>query len=145
MMDMNRVCRRILVLRRVARGGFSVVEMSVALVVLAAAMLALVQTVAVVGRQRQLAERMALATQETGNLMERLHTWAWDDLTPERAAALRLSDACRDRLPDPQLKVSVEPAGEVPRGKQVHIELDWRESHGGRSLTIRRTAWRYEP
>ncbi len=127
----------------VFRPGFTLIETIVALVVLAAAMLAVVQTVAVVSRQRQLTERRALAVQEVANVMERVYGLPWSELTQERAAEDTLSPACRQRLPAATLQVTVQAVGDPQNEKRILVEIDWQGADGGRSRPVRLTAWRF--
>lgn len=126
------------------RPGFTLIETIAALVVLAAAMTAVVQTVAVVSRQRQLTERRALAVQEAANVMERVYGLPWSELTPERAAQETLSPVCRQRLPAAALKVTVQATGDPPNQKSLLVELDWQDADGGRNRPVSLAAWRFQ-
>lgn len=124
--------------------GFSLIETAVAMTVLATAVLLVSQTVALVTRQQQAVARQSLAMQEAANLMEQLFALSWSELTPERAAACTLPPACAQRLPEVQLRIAVQASDGPPAGKQLSVEIDWRDAAGARSRPVRLTAWRYQ-
>jgi type II secretory pathway pseudopilin PulG len=125
------------------RSGLTLIETLAAVVVLSAAVVAVAQTVAATARQRELAERRAIALQEAANVLERLQRLTYDEVTAEHVAPWRLSPEAKQRLPDGRLHVTIQPGGEGPAGKRLSAEVDWREADGGRSRPVRLTAWRY--
>ena len=126
-----------------SRKGFTMIEVIAAIAVLAAAMVAVAQTVAVVARQRQRTERQTLAVQEAANLMERIYALPWNEVTQDQAVAARLSPAGRSRLPAAAVKVTVQASGDPPTEKRISVDIDWQEADGGRSRPVRLTAWRF--
>jgi len=118
-------------------------ETTVAMVILLVAMIAVAQTVATVAMQRRIAEQRALATQEAANLMERIYSLPWGEATEEKISELQLSETCRQRLPDARLGVVVESTDDPVPGREIRIEIDWRDRAGKRGAPIRLTAWKY--
>ncbi len=72
--------------RRSRRRGFGLVEMTIACVLLAAAMAATLQVVGWVALERRAVERRERAVLEASNLMERIAARPWDELTTEALA-----------------------------------------------------------
>jgi hypothetical protein len=128
---------------RVPRCGVTLTETLVAVVLLAAALVAVAQTVATVARQRELTVRQTVALAEAANALERLQRLPYDALSQDTADQLRLSPIGQQRLPDGRLQVTVQTSGEEPAGKRLQAAVDWQEMHGGRSAATRLTAWRF--
>jgi len=129
--------------RIATRRGSILLETTVAIIILGAAMVAVAHTVAATAVQRQSAERQTLATQEAANLMERIYVLSVDEITAEKVSELRLSPSCHDRLPDAKLDITVESATQEPLSKKIGIQIEW-TGHGGiRSQPVRLTAWKY--
>lgn len=125
--------------------GFTLMELLASIVILAAAVLTVAQTVAVVTRQRQLTERRALALQEAENTMEHVYALPWGELTQEGVAKIQLSDSSRHRLPQAAVQVSVQASGNPPTEKRVLVEVDWQDAGSGRSRPVRLLSWRFQP
>ncbi len=123
--------------------GFTLTETTVAMFILAAAIVAVAQLMAAVAKHRITAERETVARQEAANLMERVFAMPWTELTEEHVASLQLSETCQQRLPNPQLNISVESAAGTPAGRQIRVELTWRDSSGQYRRSASLTAWRY--
>ena len=113
------------------------------MVVLAAAIVAVAQLMAAVTTRRITTERETVARQETANLMERVFAMPWTELTEDNVASLQLSETCLQRLPDPQLNISVESASGTPAERQIRVELTWADTGGQHRRTASLTAWRY--
>lgn len=128
---------------RKARRGSMLLETTVAIIILAAAIVAVAHTVAVVSVQRQSAERQALATEEAANLMERIYAWPVDEITAEKVAKLKLSPICRERLPEATLEVAVESTSGDPPARRIAVEIEWTEHGGVRGRPVRLTAWKH--
>jgi prepilin-type N-terminal cleavage/methylation domain-containing protein len=125
------------------RRGFTLTEVTVATVVLAAAIVAVTQLMATVAARRGAAEREALARQETANLMEHLFAMPWPELNEQRVAELQLSAACREAMADPQLNVTVESVPGTPAGRQIRVELSWLDGGAPYRRQMSLSAWRF--
>ena len=128
---------------RIARRGSLLLETTVAIVILAAAIVAVAHTMAVLSVQRQSAERQSLATQEAANLMERIYVLPASEITPKKVAELKLSPTCRERLPEATLDIAVESLGAEPPAKRISIEIEWTGHGGVRCQPVRVTAWKH--
>jgi hypothetical protein len=114
-------------LRKIARDGFTVLEILVALGVLILAML-LVTEVAVWGLgERQRVGDRHYALELAANLLESAQALPWGELTPAWAAAQKLPEPLADRLTGGRLTVRVEPEKSRPRTKRVTVEVRWQD------------------
>jgi prepilin-type N-terminal cleavage/methylation domain-containing protein len=129
--------------KRTDRRGFTLTETTVAMVVLAAAIVAVAQLMAAVATRRLASERETVAQQEVANLMERVFIVPWAELSEENVAGFQLSETCQQRLPEPKLDISVKSAAGSPAGRQVRVELTWMDSGGQSRRSAGLTAWRY--
>lgn len=128
---------------RKTRRGSMLLETTVAIVILAAAIVAVAHTMAVLTVQRQSAERQSLATQEAANLMERIYVLPVDEITAEKVSELELSATCRERLPEATLDIAVESLSAGPPAKRISIEIEWTGHGQVRSKPVRVTAWKH--
>jgi Tfp pilus assembly protein PilE len=126
------------------RAGFTLFELTITAILLAAVMVTAIPTLAWIVRARQAAERQQAAVLGVGNLMERVTALAWDDITPEALAAIALPEDLSRQLSDADLKISVVSTPETPEAKRVLIELRWQESSAGtQAAPVRLAAWVY--
>ena len=125
------------------RRGFTLLELSVACVLLAAAMVVAVQLLGWVALGRRAAERRQWASQEVANVMEHFTAGGWENATPEQANTIRLSKPARDVLPDADLFVAVAMPESEPGAKRITVELKWRNHAGEFDAPVRLTAWMY--
>ena len=107
----------------------------------AVAMTATVQVLGWVAHERRAVERRQWAVQEVANLMERVSALPWDQVTPESARALALSEAVRGKLPGPELTIEVDPKDAERGTKRLAIRLRWRNRSGAWEAPVRLTAW----
>jgi hypothetical protein len=122
----------------------TLIETTVAMVVLGAAIVAVAQLVAHISVQRLVAERDALAHEEAANHMEQLFALPWEKLSNESAAKMQLSDVCLQRLSSPELSVSVGPPDGKPVQRRMNVDVSWLDGSGHHRNHATLTAWRYE-
>jgi Tfp pilus assembly protein PilV len=136
--------QRAAIARAIGRAGFSLVELTIASILLGTVMLTAIPTLAWINRVSQSAERQQAALLGAGNLMERLSARPWDEMTPETMAAITLPDDLARQLPGADLRITVEALPDNLAAKQLTIELRWEESSTGmKSPPVRLTAWVY--
>jgi hypothetical protein len=126
-----------------ARRGYLLVELSMATMLLAVAMVLTVQLLGWTASERRAVERHERAVQEAANLMERLTALPWDRATPEAAAAVQLSPSSRQALPGCELTASVVSLGTDPPAKRIRVLIRWRNRSGVFEAPVRLTAWIY--
>jgi len=124
------------------RGGATVPEAIVGMVIAIAVLAAVAQWLALASQQRRVAAQRAAAVREAGNLMEDVMSRPWADVTTEKLAAVTLSDACQRSLPGSRLQVAVASEDEST-AKRIGIRIEWQNPSGQRGEPVRLTAWRF--
>lgn len=107
------------------RRGFTVLETSIALAILASAAVLAAQLGTWCMIERGRTEERLAATDAAANILELARARAWPDLTPEWAADQRLSDDVAGRLADSTLAVRVVPEPDRPHVKRVTVLIEW--------------------
>ncbi len=126
---------------RLHRRGFGLIEMTVAIMLLAVGMVVTVQVVGWVATERRAVERRERAALEASNLMERAAARPWDALTAEGLAPVGLADAARRALPGSAVSWAVAELDAPPRSKRVTLEVRWRDRAGRSEAPVRLVAW----
>jgi hypothetical protein len=147
------------------RRGFLLTEMIVATVLLMALTMLCVKYFSVTATQRMALDQRQTALHEAANIMERLSTKPWDDLTPEKLSEISLSPELKSALPEGELKINLveQPsrllseteqssplpnnAGVTPASqcKRITITIRWQDRSGQWTQPVRLVAWRYRP
>jgi len=131
--------------RRSRIGGFTLLEVAGATVMLATAMVITAQVLTLRSAQAREVERRQLAGQEAANLLERLTAVSWDKLSSQPAATQQLSRDTKSRLPDGTLTVAIERGTEAPASKRITVEIGWRNRSGELTSPVRLSAWLFAP
>jgi prepilin-type N-terminal cleavage/methylation domain-containing protein len=127
--------------RRIRR-GISLIELSVATVVLAVAMTVTVQIVAQAIAEHRAADRRVCAIQEAGNVLERLSIQPWDKLTPESLEKLELARRVERLIPGAEVTISMVDA-DSGVAKRVTVQVRWTARDARRTAPVRLTTWLY--
>jgi len=127
------------------RRGVTILEVTVAGVLLVAMMTVCLEFLQAAAAQRRAIRQRQTAIQEAANVMERLSARPWEELSPQGVAGLELSQAARSLLPDGKLAVEVISPADEPGAKQIVVAVGWEDDSGGSAWPIRLTAWRYRP
>jgi hypothetical protein len=133
--------RSVLATRR--RRGFGLIEMAIAGVLIVVAMTVTVQIVGSIALERKAVERRERALLEVENVLERVVTWPWDELTTESMRRYSISSASAGFLRNPALKVTVTPLEDAPVRKKVLVELRWLDRSGRPETPVRLVGWVY--
>lgn len=116
------------------RRGMTLIELTVAVALLATAMTVTVRLVGWIAEERRATERRQRAAVEAANLLERVVERPWDDLSRE----VSLSPEARRQLPGGEARVeAVESSGM----KRVRVEVRWRDKTGAFVTPVRLTTW----
>jgi prepilin-type N-terminal cleavage/methylation domain-containing protein len=130
---------------RQTRRGVTLVEVSVAIVLLGVMAGLIVEAQTVRGRLQRAMHWRELATIEAGNLMEQVTALPWDDLNEEKLATMKLSDGLRQALPKAALHLAVDPVTgtDQPESRRIRLEIDWPGPTGEVVRPVRLTSWVY--
>lgn len=94
-------------------------------------------------RQRKFSEERQAALLEVENLMERVTTLDWNELTTERAEDFHLSAPLAERLSEPRLAITVDADPDAAAAKIVRINLTWEHAPQRPAPPVRLAAWVY--
>lgn len=125
------------------RSGFTVMELTVATIMLGMILAVTVKFVTAMSARRLAVEHEQAAIREAGNVMERLASRPWDQLSPESVRDLQLSDEARQTLPGAELQVRLATPEKEGDPKQIAVEIRWPERSDGPPRTVRVAAWKY--
>jgi prepilin-type N-terminal cleavage/methylation domain-containing protein len=125
----------------VAMRGFTVMEIAVAMALLAVAMVLVMQLGYWSVRHRARMACRFMALEHAANVLEEARTVPWENLTDDWAESQRLPQDLTDQLLEGTLAVRVEPLEAQPFTKRVSVELRWlppeeTESHAVRLLGL---------
>ena len=127
------------------RRGMTLLEVSVALLVLTVAMVALVQLISLSVRQRRMDDQRSLALQELANEAERLAVLPWSELTAERLGSWQPPAEVSAQLPAAKCQVAVQDEAGPPAARRIDLSLGWINSVGESVTPVELTFWRYSP
>ena len=137
-----RGCRSRRPVRQPCRGAL-LLELVISGLLLATVISAVIPSLAWIARERQMTRQRQEALLEVGNVMERVMTLEWEDLTPRRAAKIELSQSLREQIPDARLTVAVTD-DTAANARRVLIELRWDVVPGRPAPPVRLVSWVYE-
>jgi type II secretory pathway pseudopilin PulG len=121
----------------------TLLEVGVALVVLAAAMTALVQLLSLSARQRRLDDQRSLALVELANHAERLAVLPWNELTAENLKSWQPSAELAALLPAAECHTQVEEEAGPPPARRIELRIAWTNAVGEQVTPVQLTMWRY--
>jgi hypothetical protein len=75
--------------------------------------------------------------------MERLAAQTWDEVSPEHAAKISLSEEARQALPGGAVAVQVAQAPGDPQAKAVAVTVRWRPRADTPEANVRLVAWKF--
>lgn len=126
--------------RRPPRGGWLLVELAGAAVLVAGTAVVLVHLLALAGAGRRDAESRAHALLAASNLLEQMTARPWDEVQPYEAAGDDLPPSLREALPAARITVAVQPWPSPAPAKQLTVEVRW----GPDPHALRLTTWTYQ-
>lgn len=125
-----------------SRRGYSLLELTVSVIVLMTAMGLTVKVLGWVGMERRAAERRLWAIQELGNVMERVAGEPFDKVTKTSVAAAAAEGHLERVLSGARWEVGVfEDDKKALTAKRVTIGLRWKEKAGGWEAPLTLTSW----
>lgn len=105
--------------------GFTLMEIGVAMAILAVAMMLVLQISFWSMRERVRASTQHVAIEQAANVLEAARSVPWESLTSEWAEAQRIPEDLADLFPEGRLSVKVEPLESQPLTKRVSVEIRW--------------------
>ncbi len=129
----------------IRRNGSMLLEVSLAIMVLLVALVAVAQLLAVAARQSHEMRWRTVATQEVANVMEQLMALPWDETTTERFSATALHPTTQTLLPDARLQVEVTDVMDPRAAKRIRVSLAYRNTAGLLVEPITLVAWKFSP
>ncbi len=126
------------------RSGFTLVEMIVAGILLAAVMSLSAQMLYAVAKGQRTAEQRQMTSTVAANLMERITAQPYETITNQQLQTWRLDSATQSRLPEAKLSISIEPEAGPPAGKRIVIEIQGQGPKGVPLSPVHLTGWVYE-
>ncbi len=128
---------------RTKRRGFGLAEVAVSAILLMVALVLVAQIVIGLAAERKAAEQRQRAFQEAANVMERVTSRTWDELTPEYAKGITLAVPTSSALRGGSVDVAIAPASGEPPAKKIAVEVRWRDRTGGPEAPVRLVSWVY--
>lgn len=126
------------------RRGIGVMELVVAVALLGTLLTVCLQLLAATAGQRRAADQRQLAVIEVGNIMERLASRPWTELTSEAVADQTISPSVVKRLPNAELKIEVTTPSAEPNAKRVVVSLRWQDDANQLVKPIKIATWRWK-
>ena len=127
------------------RRGFTLIEVIVAIALLAAALLAATQVLAISAKQRSAADRNFEAQLEASNVAEEIAAMDYDAITPGTAEGMKFTPEAQAAIPSAELKVTCEvlETYDLPT-KRIAIEVSWPDV-GAERRSVRLTTFKCSP
>ena len=135
--------RPLRILVKGARRGTTVLEASLAIVVLMGAAVLLAQLLVATSQQRKANDERRLALEELSNRMERILSAKWQDVDAAAIEKEPLARESAEKLPGAKLTASVADEPGPAGGKRVRLAISWENRAGQRVTPIGITAWKH--
>jgi type II secretory pathway pseudopilin PulG len=126
------------------RRGASLIETTIAAVLLATLLVGVAQLVTMASVQQRVQARRQIAALEAANTLDRLTTDQWERLEPQPAAKVALSKRARQSLPQGRLTVEIEAIPGEPAGRLIAVEVTWTGPAGEHVAPLRLVAFRHQ-
>ncbi len=127
----------------VTRRGTTLIEVTVALLVLSAAMLALVQMLSLATQQRRLTEARRIALEEVANQAERVAALPWEGVTADKLKSWEPSGPLLAAIPAASCRIAVSDEPGPPAARRIHLEIAWTGADGQPALPVGLTVWKF--
>lgn len=126
-----------------ARRGFTLLELTITCMMLAAMLAVCLQLLGATAAGRRASALRQTALEEATNALERIYAIEFRDLTSHEAHRLAPSDRVAQTLPAGRLDVAVDLAPEVPTAKRIAVAVAWRARPEEPEKVVRLVAWKY--
>jgi type II secretory pathway pseudopilin PulG len=123
-----------------ARAAITMVELVVAIAILAVLLASSMKMIYLVTTHQRAAERRDVALEAVQAVAEQAGNIPWQQLTPEAANQLKIPAAAASFLPDAELKLTVSDETDPP-ARRVLVELHWNAKSSVKAAPVRMTTW----
>jgi Tfp pilus assembly protein PilV len=128
------------------RCGTTLLECTVALLVLSLAMLGLAQLMAAANGQRRLTTARSMALQELANQAELVAALPWDDTTGEKFTTWQPSAELTAAIPTATCRATVaDEAADGITARRIRLEIFWPDAARREQQPARLTVWKHRP
>lgn len=124
--------------------GFTLTETICSMIILGALLVFMVTSFRLVDVQTRRTEMHQLAMNEASNLMENLSSRSWNDLTPETAKSVKISESTRNMIPDAKLSAEIIQPEQTPDAKKISIQISYKHLPGQADPVVSLTTWVYQ-
>lgn len=130
------------------RRGMTVLEVTVALSLLAMGLILTAQVFTACARQELTGEQLLVAQCEADNVLEHFEGLRYEEVTAEAAKEMKPSAELLATLPEAKVEVSVDESRDTegaeagPAHKRIHVEVSW-PSVDSTPRAVKLTAWKY--
>jgi type II secretory pathway pseudopilin PulG len=130
-----------------SRRGTTLVELVASCVLLGALLTVCLQLVQGSVSERRATHERLVALQEAQNVLEDLYGRGWDELGPDAARGVQLSEQAKRVLPDGRAEAQIDGPQEAQKdlaAKRIAVSVRWRPGPARPELSVRLVAWKYE-
>lgn len=128
---------------RRSRRGMTLLEAGVALLVMSAAILAVLELVNVGNRERRARWQRQVALMEVANQAERIALLDWEETAPDRLTAWEPSEMLRRELSSPTCTLNVQAEEQQSTARRIRIAVSWKNSAGDTVRPATVTVWKF--
>lgn len=121
--------------------GMTLVELCAACSLLAVAIPLTVAALGAVAQQRRGLELRQRAIETADNLLERMTSERWEDLSSDRLAEVKELAQTDSGLPDAELKIALVEQSGPPVSKRIEVELSWRPGAARVRQQVQLSGW----
>ena len=125
------------------RRGFTLVELTSAMILLGVVFTVSISILAAVARERRSAEQRQFALQHATNLLERITGIGWSKLSPGTQKTDPLPAELQALLPNFEQHVEVTTLPEELNSKLVSVSVSWKNREGQVIAPVHLSAWVY--
>jgi hypothetical protein len=130
--------------RSTRRHGVTLFELTIAILIVAAAMGSMVQLLAMTAVQRRNLEHRRLALQEVANQAERAALLPWDETAPDRLTAWQPSADLQRVLPAAACTAEVTDEPGPPTSRRIRLLVSWPNAAGQMVDPVALTIWKFQ-
>ncbi len=129
--------------QRHKRRGMTLLEAGVALLVMTAAIMAVVELVSATTKERRHRRQRQIALLELANEAERISLLPWDETAPDRLTTWSPSPMLQTAIAKPTCQFRVTEESQPPQSRQIVLSVLWQNAAGENVRPATLTVWKY--